>query len=620
MTAERREFQAEVQQLLHLMIHSLYSNREIFLRELVSNASDAIDKLRFEAIEQPDLLGGDAELGIDLLVDKDAGTVTVRDNGIGMSEQEVIDNLGTIARSGTRRFLDAMSGDQKKDSQLIGQFGVGFYSAFIVAETVSVVTRRAGEDTATRWTSDGQGSYTIEATDKDARGTDVILKLREDQREFADPSRLRFIVSRYSEHIGVPIRMRGEDGEKLEAINEGRALWTRPRNEIKDEDYRSFYQQLAHDPEAPLCWSHNRVEGAQEYTSLLYLPARAPFDLWDRDQRRGLKLYVKRVFIMDEAEQLLPSYLRFVRGLVDSADLPLNVSRELLQDNRSIGRIRTALVKRTLDMIEQLVKERPEDFQRFWSAFGQVLKEGVVEDGDNRERIAALLRYPSTASEGDALVGLDEYIERMPEGQPKTIYYLTADKLATARRSPHLEGFRKQGYEVLLMADRVDEWVVGHLTEYKGCKLESAASAAAEPEADKENRERLEKEHGDLIARLKQALEGRVADVRVSTRLTDSPACLVFDDQGMSANLQRLLREAGQSVPDVKPLLELNTDHPLIDRMEQSREDARFDDYARLLFGQAVLAEGGQLDDPADFVRCLNQLVLGQAVGETEAD
>lgn len=623
MSVETREFQAEVQQLLHLMIHSLYSNKEIFLRELISNAADAADKLRFEAIKQPDLLADDPELKVDLLFDEAAGTVTIRDNGIGMSRDEVIENIGTIARSGTRKFMDALSGDQKKDSQLIGQFGVGFYSAFIVADKVSVVTRRAGSDEAVQWVSDGKGSYTLETAEKAGRGTDVTLYLREDEKEFADASRLKFIVGRYSEHIGLPIRMMEGEGDEqtLKPINQASALWTRPRNELKDEDYQSFYQHLCHDFEAPLSWSHNRVEGNLEYTSLLYIPKRAPHDLWDREQRNGIKLYVRRVFILDHAKELLPNYLRFVRGLVDSADLPLNVSRELLQGNKVVTKIRSALVKRVLDLLEDMAKNKPDDYAVFWGEFGQVLKEGIVEDADNRDRIAGLLRFASTLHPEGATVPLAEYVARMKDGQEK-IFYLTGESRSAARQSPHLEGFRKRELEVLLLTDRVDEWVVSHLQAFQEKSLESAAQGSADlgdPEA-KAEQERLAQECKDVLERAAKVLEGRVQSARASVRLTESPSCLVADESGMSRHLIKMLKEAGQSLPETLPILELNPGHPLVERMQRTTDDAQFADLTEIVYGQAVLAEGGQLEAPADFVRRLNQLILaGGATADEKA-
>jgi molecular chaperone HtpG len=573
--SEKREFQAEVRQLLHLMIHSLYSNREIFLRELISNASDACDKLRFLAIDKPELLGGD-ELAIELIPDAAAGTLTVKDNGVGMSREEIIENLGTIARSGTKRFMEAMSGDQKKDAQLIGQFGVGFYSAFIVADKVSVLSKRAGEDDAVRWDSDGQGEFTIEPSFKTDRGTEVILHLREDAREFLEDYRLRSIVQRYSDHIGLPIRLKKEKAEP-ETLNRARAFWTRPKSELKDEDYQQFYQHLAHDFEAPLAWAHHKVEGTLEYTSLLYIPARAPFDLWDREQARGVQLYVKRVFIMDKAAELLPAYLRFVRGLVDTADLPLNVSREILQGNRTVDKIRSALVKRVLDLLDELADKRPEDYAKFWAAFGPVFKEGIVEDAANRERIARLCRFASAA-----------------------------------RSSPHLEGFRAKGYEVLLLTDRIDEWVVAHLHEYQGKALESVARASKDVESQIETPEkaRLEGEFADVLKRVQETLGERVEAVRLSSRLTESPSCLVASEQGLSRRLEEILKRSGENVPVSRPILELNGTHPLVGKLKEAGDDS-FGDLAELLFGQAVLAEGGQLEDPAGFVKRLNALVLG---------
>lgn len=612
---ETREFQTEVRQLLHLMIHSLYSNREIFLRELISNASDACDKLRFLAIEDPQLLGGD-ELAIELIPDPASGTLTVRDNGIGMSREEVIDNLGTIARSGTKRFMEAMSGDQKQDAQLIGQFGVGFYSAFIVADKVSVVTRRAGSEEAVRWESAGEGEFSIEAADKAGRGTEIILHLRDDAREFLEDYRLGNIVRRYSDHIGLPVRLVKEQGEP-ETLNQARAFWTRPKNELGDEDYRQFYQHLTHDSDAPLAWSHHKVEGTLEYISLLYIPERAPFDLWDRDHARGVQLYVKRVFIMDKAAELLPSYLRFVRGLVDTADLPLNVSREILQGNRTTDKIRAALVKRVLDMLEEMAEKRPEDYARFWSVFGAVLKEGLVEDAGNQARIAKLCRFYSTADTAAQSVSLDAYLGRMAEGQDK-IYYHTAETLAAAKSSPHLEGFAAKGYEVLLLTDRIDEWVVAHLTEFDGKPLESVARASQDLDSKIETPEkaRLESEYKDTLEQVQKILGSRVEAVRLSSRLTESPSCLVAGEHGLSRRLEEMLRRAGESVPSSQPILELNGEHPLVQRLKQTQDDTAFADLAELLFGQAVLAEGGQLEDPAGFVKRLNALVLRGAGAE----
>ena len=610
MTAERHEFQAETRSLLRLMIHSLYSNSEIFLRELISNASDACDKLRFLAIQSPELRGED-ELAVDIIVDKDAGTLTIRDNGIGMSRDEVIENLGTIASSGTKRFLESLSGDQAKDAQLIGQFGVGFYSAFIVADKVTVRTRRAGANEAVLWESAGEGDYTLDVCDKAERGTEITLHLREDAREFLEPHRIRNIVRRYSDHIALPIRMADDKGE-TETLNQARALWTRPKNEITDEEYTAFYQHISHDFEPPLAWAHHKVEGNLEYTSLLYLPKRAPFDLWDREQSRGLQLYVKRVFIMDKAAELLPPYLRFVRGLVDTNDLPLNVSREILQSNRTVEKIKSALVKRVLDMLDDLVEKRPEDYAGFWKAFGSVLKEGVIEDQGNRERIARLLRFHSTASADAApSVSLADYVGRMKDGQ-KAIYYITADTLAAAKASPHIEGFQKRGYEVLLLCDRIDEWLVAHLTEFDGKPLESVARGAADLDGVVETPEKVqaESEYKETLERIGRRLGDKVESVRLSDRLTESAACLVASDNGFSRRLERMLQQAGESLPRSKPVFELNPAHPLLKRLKETQDDAAFGDLTDVLYDQAVLSEGGQLEDPAAFVKRLNKLIL----------
>lgn len=611
MSAEKREFQAEVRQLLHLMIHSLYSNKEIFLRELISNASDACDKLRFLALAQPEL-SDDQELAIELRVDREAGTLTLSDNGIGMSYEEVIDNLGTIARSGTRKFLDSLSGDQKKDSGLIGQFGVGFYSAFIVADHVTVLTRRAGADRATRWESRGEGEFTVESVDKPGRGTEVILHLRDEDREFLEPHRLRGLVRRYSDHIGLPIRLREQADAAPETLNQARAFWTRPKSELKDEDYQQFYQHLTHDHAPALAWAHHKVEGTLEYTSLLYLPSRASFDLWDRDPQRGLQLYVKRVFIMDKAAELLPPYLRFMRGLVDTADLPLNVSREILQNNRTVEKIRGALVKRALDLIEDLARQRPEDYAKFWDTFGAVLKEGLVEDPANRERIAGLCRFVSSTHSERAEVSLQGYIERMPAAQSK-IYFLTADTVAAALGSPHLEGFRAKGYEVLLLTDRIDEWVAAHLTEFGGKALESVARASKDVESliETTDRARHEGEYREALERIQALLGDRVESVRLSARLTESPACLVASEHALSRRLEEILKRAGENVPGSRPILELNPSHPLVERLK-SAEGEMAGDLAEVLLGQATLAEGAQLPDPAGFVRRLNRLILAQ--------
>ncbi|SHH30232.1 molecular chaperone HtpG [Hydrocarboniphaga daqingensis] len=612
MTAERHEFQAETRSLLRLMIHSMYSNKEIFLRELISNASDACDKLRFIATQNPELIG-DAELAVELVADKFTNTLTIRDNGIGMSREDVVDNLGTIARSGTKKFMESLSGDQARDTQLIGQFGVGFYSAFIVADKVTVNTRRYDAAEAVVWESTGEGDYTIGVGDKAARGTEVVLHLRDDEKEFLEEPRLSEIVRKYSDHIGLPIKLIRKEGEP-ETINQARALWTRPKSEISDEDYTSFYEHLSHDYEAPLAWTHQKVEGNLEYTSLLYIPKRAPFDMWDREQQRGVKLYVKRVFIMDRAAELLPPYLRFVRGLVDTADLPLNVSREILQGNRTVDKIRAALVKRVLDLLDDLAANKPDDFKTFWSQFGKVLKEGIVEDHANRDRIAKLLRFASTTAPDTASVSLDEYLGRMPEAQEK-ILYLTGESLSALRNSPHLEGFRKAGFEVLLLSDRIDEWVVGHLTEYQGKKLESAArgDAAAAGKIETFDKAKHELEFKDVLDRLPKALNERVASARVSARLTESPSCLVAPEHGLSRQLIEILKQSGEGAPDIKPILELNPEHPLVGRLKDAGSDeAAFVDLAEILYGQAVLAEGGQLEDPAGFVKRLNKLILGQ--------
>ncbi|MGA0033214.1 MAG: molecular chaperone HtpG, partial [Burkholderiales bacterium] len=626
-TRETLGFQAEVKQLLQLMIHSLYSNKEIFLRELVSNASDAADKLRFEALTDKALLENDVELKIRVAFDPKARTVTVSDNGIGMSRQEVMDNVGTIARSGTREFLNRLTGDAAKDAHLIGQFGVGFYSSFVVADRVTLVTRRAGltAEHGVRWESDGGGEYTLETVEKAERGTEVTLHLREGEDEFADGTRLRTILRKYSDHITLPILMKEEEWDKDsgkyrttgkdQTVNQASALWARPKSEITDEQYVEFYKHVAHDFEAPLIWSHNRVEGRKEYTQLLYVPARAPFDLWDRGQRRGIKLYVKRVFIMDDAEHLMPHYLRFVRGVIDSNDLPLNVSREILQESKDIETMRAASVKRVLSMVEDLAENQKDKFATFWKEFGRVFKEGIGEDQANRERIAKLLRFASTQKDAeDEDVSLAEYVARMKPEQEK-IYYVTAETFAAAKAIPHLEVFRKKGVEVLLLSDRVDEWMMSFLTEFEGKKLQSVAKGALdlgklEDEADKKAQEQEAAEHKDLVERIKKALGERVKDVRVTLRLTESPACLVADEHDMTASLQRMLKAAGQQVPMARPILEINTRHPLLQRLQAEKDETRFGDLAAVLFDQSLLAEGGQLEDPAGFVKRLNQLML----------
>ena len=614
---ETLDFQTEVKQLLHLMVHSLYSNKEIFLRELISNASDACDKLRFEALSDEALYEGETELAIQVEVDREARTVSVTDNGIGMNRHEVIDNIGTIARSGTRQFLERLSGDEARDARLIGQFGVGFYSSFIVADRVTVETRRAGlgPEHGVRWTSDGQGSYTLENIERARRGTTVTLHLREGEDEFLDPMRLRAIIRKYSDHISLPIRMRKEGGDEWETVNRASALWARPRGEIKDEEYIEFYKHLAHDFEPPLAWVHNHVEGTQSYTTLFYIPRHAPFDLYDRDKRYGIKLYVRRVFIMDDAEQLMPAYLRFVRGVVDSDDLPLNISREILQRNRQIDTIRAASVKRVLGLLENLAKDEPDKYATFWKEFGRVLKEGPAEDAANRERIAGLLRFASTVDEDEAQrVTLADYLERMKPEQ-EHIYYLIGESPAAVRHSPHLEVFRRKGVEVLLMWDRVDEWMMSFLTEYQGKRLVNVAKGELdlgrlEDEQEKRAAAEAQEQHADLIRRLEEALGDRVKTVRVSHRLTDSPACLVVESTDMGMSLHKLLRQAGHEVPEVRPTLEINPAHPLVQRMAAEPDTTRFTDWSLLLFDQAMLAEGGQLDDPVGFVRRMNELML----------
>jgi len=604
-----KEFQAETKQVLRLVIHSLYSHKEIFLRELISNASDACEKLRFEAIARPELLGSDT-LAITLTPDAAAGTLSVKDNGIGMSEAEIIDNLGTIARSGTKKFLETLSGDSAKDAQLIGQFGVGFYSAFIVADKVTVLTKRS-DAPAVRWESDGEGQYQVQGADKTDRGTEVILHLRDEDKEFLEPGRLRQLVRKYSDHLSIPIVLKS--GESEETLNQAKAFWTRSKSELKDEDYQAFYKHISHDTEDARVWAHNKVEGNIEYTSLLYLPKRAPFDLYDRDQKGGIQLYVKRVFIMDKAAELLPPYLRFMRGLVDSSDLPLNVSRELLQNNRTVEKIKAALVKRTLDLLEDLAANKPEEYAEFWKTFGTVLKEGIIDDPANKIRIAKLLRFNSTAESGDVPnVTLEAYVSRMKPDQ-KAIYYLTADTLAAARNSPHLEGFRAKGMEVLLLTDRIDEWVAGHLHEFEGKTISNAASAAADVASAIETPEKAAAETAfkETLDRLAKALAGKIAGAQVSARLTDSPAVLVAGEFGLSLRMGRILKQAGQNNPFATlPILELNPKHPLVLRLKDTADEAAFADLAHVLYDQAMLAEGGELDDPATFVRRVNRLIV----------
>jgi molecular chaperone HtpG len=622
-------FQAEVKQLLQLMIHSLYSNKEIFLRELISNASDACDKLRFEALNNGALYGDDSDLKIRVSFDKAARTVTISDNGIGLSRDEAIEHLGTIAKSGTKEFFSALTGDQAKDAHLIGQFGVGFYSSFIIADKVTVVSRRAGVEAsqAVCWESGGEGDYTVEMVEKAGRGTDVTLHLREGEDDFLSAWKLKSIIRKYSDHITLPIVMKKEEwnqekGEQVvtdedETVNQANALWVRSKSDITDEQYKEFYKHVAHDFEDPLAWTHARVEGKQEYTQLLYIPARAPFDLWDRNARHGIKLYVRRVFIMDDAEQLMPLYLRFVRGVVDSSDLPLNVSREILQESKDIDNIRSGCTRKVLAMLEGLANsdeaEDKEKYAKFWEAFGAVLKEGVGEDFANKEKIAGLLRFASTHGDGDKqIVSLADYIGRMKEGQEK-IYYVTADTFNAARNSPHLEIFKKKGIEVLLLSDRVDEWVVGHLTEFEGKQLQSVAKGGLdlgklEDEAEKKEAEKAADEYKELLDKVKTALGDKVKDVRITHRLIDSPACLVADEHDPSGNLARLMKAAGQPMPSTKPILEINPQHPAVMRLKY--EESRFDDWAALLFEQATLAEGGQLDDPAGFVKRINDLMM----------
>ncbi|KAF1852296.1 MULTISPECIES: molecular chaperone HtpG [Herbaspirillum] len=625
-------FQAEVKQLLQLMIHSLYSNKEIFLRELVSNASDAADKLRFEAINNGSLFEDDPELKIKISFDKAARTITISDNGIGMNRDEAISHLGTIAKSGTKEFFSRLSGDQQKDAALIGQFGVGFYSGFIIADRITVETRRAGTPASegVRWESEGAGDFSIEQITKPGRGTDIILHLREGEDEFLSAWQLKSIIRKYSDHISLPILMNKEewDEEKketvqkdeLETVNQASALWTRSKSEVTPEQYEEFYKHVSHDFGAPLAYTHNRVEGRSEYTQLLYIPARAPFDLWDRNKRGGIKLYVKRVFIMDDAEQLMPVYLRFVKGVIDSADLPLNVSREILQESRDVRAIRDGSAKRVLSLLEELANSedqaQKDKYTTFWTEFGQVLKEGIGEDAANKERIAKLLRFASTHNDSDVQnVSLADYVARMKEGQDK-IYYVTAETYQAAKNSPHLEIFRKKGVEVLLLTDRVDEWMLSFLTEFEGKELASVAKGGLdlgqlENEAEKKQHEETQAEYKELVEKMKTALGDKAKEVRVTFRLTDSPACLVADENELSGNLVRMLKAAGQAAPESKPTLEINPDHPLVQRLKY--EEARFDDWSHILYDQALLAEGGALADPASFVKRLNDMLLAMA-------
>lgn len=623
-------FQTEVKQLLHLMVHALYSNREIFLRELISNASDACDKLRFEAIAKPALLEEDPDLKVKISYDEQANSLTLEDNGIGMNRDDVIANLGTIARSGTAEFLQQLTGDQKKDSGLIGQFGVGFYSAFIVADEVTVETRKAGltAEEGVRWTSKGDGEFTVETINKPGRGTQITLTLKDDAKEYANGYRLRNIIQKYSDHIGLPIQLQkdvdveGDEAEaeaadqatavKWETINKANALWTRSKNEIKDEEYQEFYKHVAHDFEDPLAWSHNKVEGKQEYTSLLYIPKRAPFDLYQREVPRGLKLYVQRVFILDNAEQFLPLYLRFIKGVVDSSDLPLNISREILQQNPQIDSMKSALTKRVLSLLDKMTDDQ-DKYYEFWKEFGQVLKEGPGEDFANRERIAGLLRFSST-EQSEQRVSLADYVSRMKEGQDK-IYYLIGESLAQVKSSPHLEVFRKKGIEVLLLTDRIDEWLMSHLNEFDGKALVDVARGdldlgSLDTEEDKKAQEEATETKKDLLERIKKSLEERVSEVRVSTRLTDSPAVLVIGAGDLGLQMRKILEASGQQVPDSKPILEINPNHPLVERLEAEAQEANFTDLASLLCDQAALAAGESLEDPGQFVQRLNRLLL----------
>jgi molecular chaperone HtpG len=619
---ESMPFQAEVKQLLQLMIHSLYSNKEIVLRELISNASDAADKLRFEAIANGALYDGDSELKIRISFDKEARTVTISDNGIGMSRDEVIANIGTIAKSGTKEFFNALSGDQAKDANLIGQFGVGFYSAFIIADKVSLTTRRAGATEAVRWESAGEGDFTLEVADKATRGSEVVLHLREGEDEFLNDWKLKTIIRKYSDHITLPIVMKKsewKDGEQVvtdedETVNKASALWARNKNDITEEEYQEFYKHVSHDFENPLSFTHSRVEGKQEYISLLYIPSKAPFDLYDRERRHGIKLYVKRVFIMEDAEKLMPQYLRFVRGVIDTADLPLNVSREILQSSRDVDAIKAGSVKKVLSLLEDMAENKAEDYAKFYKEFGRVLKEGPGEDFANKDKIAGLLRFASTKSDNDVQdVSLKDYVARM-QAEQEAIYYITAESFAAAQHSPHLEIFRKKGIEVLLMSDRVDEWLLGSLTEFEGKKLQSIAKAdldlgKLESDTEKEIQKKIEEEAKSLVEKIKTTLAEQVKDVRVTHRLTDSPACLVSDANDLSGNLARMLKAAGQNAPDAKPILEINPSHKLVKRLESETTDALFADIALVLFDQALLAEGGALNDPASFVKRMNSLI-----------
>ncbi len=629
MAAQKMEFQAEVKQLMQLMIHSLYSNKEIVLRELISNASDAADKLRFEALANSALYENDSDLKITIGFDKAKRTVTISDNGIGMSREEVIANIGTIAKSGTKEFFNALTGDEAKDANLIGQFGVGFYSAFIIADKVTLITRRAGSTEAVKWQSAGEGDYTIDAVKKESRGTEITLHLRKDEDEFLNDWQLKSIIRKYSDHITLPIMMQksewkeGGDGkggemvltDEFEAVNKASALWARSKNDITTDEYNEFYKHVSHDYQEPLAYTHSRVEGKQEYISLLYIPSKAPFDLYDRERRHGIKLYVKRVFIMEDAEKLMPQYLRFVRGVIDSADLPLNISREILQDSRDVDAIKNGSVKKVLSLLEDMAKDKPEDYAKFWDEFGRVLKEGPGEDFANKDKIASLLRFASTRLDtASQSISLKDYVEKMQPEQA-AIYYITADTFAAAQHSPHLEIFRKKNIEVLLLSDKVDEWLLGSLTEFEGKKLQSIAKGdldlgALESDTEKEIQKKIEEEAKSLIERVKSTLGDAVKEVRVTHRLTDSPACLVAGEHDLSGNMARILKAAGQNAPESKPILELNPTHKLVKRLENEVEEVRFNDLAHLVFDQALLAEGGQLNDPASFVRRMNSLLV----------
>ena len=619
---ETLSFQTEVKQLLNLMIHSLYSNKEIFLRELVSNASDACDKLRFEALSDSALYENEEDLGIKIDFDKDAKTVTITDNGIGMNREEVIANIGTIANSGTKKFLDNLTGEQAKDAEMIGQFGVGFYASFIVADNVVVETRRAGLGTehGVRWVSTGEGEFDLENIEKAERGTKIILHLKKDEEEFADDWRLRSIINKYSDHISLPISMKkkdeeGKETDEFEAVNKASALWVRSKSEIKDEEYQEFYKHVAHDFDEPLSWLHNRVEGTQEYTTLFYIPKRAPFDMFERDQKNGIKLYVKRVFIMDDADQLMPNYLRFIKGVVDSDDLPLNISREILQKNKHIDTIRSASIKKILSHLTKMAKNNADDYALFWKEFGRVLKEGPAEDAGNKEKIAKLFRYASTHNDSDVEdISLDDYISRMKEGQDK-LYYITGDSYAAVKNSPHLELFKKKGIEVILMYDRVDEWMMSYLSEYEGKSFVNIAKGELdlgelEDKDDKEKAEKASKDNEKMLKQMAESLGDKVKEVRVSNRLTDSASCLVVEQQDMAVSMQKILKQAGHEVPNIEPILEINIEHPLVKRLGDEQDDAKFADWSNLLFDQAMLSEGGQLEDPVAFVTRMNQLLL----------